>query len=236
MSDAPAQGQPSSEAVKKAREIANEVPHDCIGFSCPLENLIALALQSLMDEAGRLREEVEMLRSEAGYHDAKDVIEQLNSHLAAQSAEIARWKKALEGLTPQGSEFVNDPERCAAYVQDARTSERSLLKEKVKENARLKRALLASLPVKVQVLINEFFATMNNFDKPTEKDEEIKRLREVIRQLKLEDFYICTDCAGGGADGQDKCQKCGGRGVIYGPNLSDALAALTSGGKEEGQS
>ena len=31
-----------------------------------------------------------------------------------------RWKKAIEGLTPGGSEFVNDPEACAAHIR-ART-------------------------------------------------------------------------------------------------------------------
>ncbi len=31
---------------------------------------------------------------------------------------LDRYKRALEGLTPGGSEFANDPERCAAYVRD----------------------------------------------------------------------------------------------------------------------
>jgi len=35
-----------------------------------------------------------------------------------QQVEIARWKKAIEGLTPGGSELVNDPERCAAYLHE----------------------------------------------------------------------------------------------------------------------
>lgn len=32
-----------------------------------------------------------------------------------------RYKRALEGLTPGGSEFVNDPEYCAQYVRNQRT-------------------------------------------------------------------------------------------------------------------
>lgn len=32
-------------------------------------------------------------------------------------AEKLRWKKAIEGLTPSGSEFVDDPEYCAAYIR-----------------------------------------------------------------------------------------------------------------------
>jgi hypothetical protein len=33
---------------------------------------------------------------------------------------VWRWKRALEGLTPSGSEFVDDPEFCAKYVKDQR--------------------------------------------------------------------------------------------------------------------
>lgn len=32
-------------------------------------------------------------------------------------AVLERWKKAVEGLTPSGSEFVDDPENCAAYIR-----------------------------------------------------------------------------------------------------------------------
>jgi hypothetical protein len=31
---------------------------------------------------------------------------------------LKQYKRALEGLTPGGSEFANDPERCAAFVRD----------------------------------------------------------------------------------------------------------------------
>jgi len=33
-------------------------------------------------------------------------------------AELARWKAAIEGLTPQGSEYVDDPERCAEAIRE----------------------------------------------------------------------------------------------------------------------
>lgn len=42
--------------------------------------------------------------------------------IAARDAEIARWKKAVEGLTPGGSEFFNDPERCAKFIRDFQMS------------------------------------------------------------------------------------------------------------------
>jgi len=31
---------------------------------------------------------------------------------------VTAWKKAIEGLTPSGSEYVDDPERCAAYIRE----------------------------------------------------------------------------------------------------------------------
>lgn len=37
--------------------------------------------------------------------------------LAASQALALRWKKAVEGLTPGGSEYVNDPERCAEAIR-----------------------------------------------------------------------------------------------------------------------
>lgn len=32
-------------------------------------------------------------------------------------SELAAWKKAVVGLTPSGSEFVDDPKRCAEYIR-----------------------------------------------------------------------------------------------------------------------
>ena len=44
----------------------------------------------------------------------------LISIVEEQDAEIKRWKAAIEGLTPNGSEYVDDPEACAAAIR-ART-------------------------------------------------------------------------------------------------------------------
>jgi hypothetical protein len=41
---------------------------------------------------------------------------------------LLRYKKSLEGLTPGGSEYVNDPERCAAFVRSSMTSLQSVIK------------------------------------------------------------------------------------------------------------
>ena len=45
---------------------------------------------------------------------------------------------ALESLTPGGSEFHNDPERCFAYIQDIKSG----YVEANKEIVRLRRALI----------------------------------------------------------------------------------------------
>ena len=49
----------------------------------------------------------------------------LRAQLAASQQEtrdalavVASWKRAVEGLTPGGSEFANDPERCAQFIKD----------------------------------------------------------------------------------------------------------------------
>jgi hypothetical protein len=45
--------------------------------------------------------------------------------------QLDRCRLALESLTPQGSEFVNDPERCVEYVRAARTLQhQQILKQK----------------------------------------------------------------------------------------------------------
>lgn len=40
---------------------------------------------------------------------------------------LSRYIKALENLTPSGSEFVLDPERCNKYVRNAREIDRKLI-------------------------------------------------------------------------------------------------------------
>jgi len=47
-----------------------------------------------------------------------------------------RYKKALEGLTPGGSEFVNDPERCAEFVRER---SRGLIRAMAEQKRRLAR-------------------------------------------------------------------------------------------------
>lgn len=46
---------------------------------------------------------------------------------------LTRYKRALEGLTPGGSEFVDDPERCAAVVRSSSEGIMSVLTKRVKQ-------------------------------------------------------------------------------------------------------
>lgn len=46
-----------------------------------------------------------------------DTVMDLYRELAESQSMTLRWKKAVEGLTPSGSEFVDDPERCAAHIR-----------------------------------------------------------------------------------------------------------------------
>lgn len=50
----------------------------------------------------------------------------------ALKQRVVRWQRAIEGLTPGGSEFADDPERCAAFVR------RNSYMEMFKQNKDLK--------------------------------------------------------------------------------------------------
>lgn len=48
---------------------------------------------------------------------AIDKCEEMRIELERVKAERDAWKRAVEGLTPSGSEFVDDPAACAAYIR-----------------------------------------------------------------------------------------------------------------------
>jgi hypothetical protein len=61
--------------------------------------------------------------------DARAIIER-------QAAEIRKLDLALQSLTPGGSEYVNNPERCVAYVREARESQhKAIVKFKSERDA-----------------------------------------------------------------------------------------------------
>jgi hypothetical protein len=63
------------------------------------------------------------------------------AELAALQSENARWKHAVEGLTPGGSEFVDDPEACAKFIKERTKYPRQIIDLRLERDA-LKRALL----------------------------------------------------------------------------------------------
>lgn len=54
--------------------------------------------------------------------------DELRAAIPVVEAELLRWKKAVEGLTPGGSEFVDNPEACAAYIQNNLNTPRRIMK------------------------------------------------------------------------------------------------------------
>jgi hypothetical protein len=74
------------------------------------------------------------------------MIERAEAAAAIRSllAEIERRDRALQSLTPGGSEYVNDPERCVSFVRERHESQFALLKkfklERDEQSARAEKA------------------------------------------------------------------------------------------------
>ena len=66
----------------------------------------------------------------------------MGDEIAELKAMNRRWKAAVEGLTPHGSEFVNDPEACAAAIRARCDWPRQIIEAR-EEIARLRDALTA---------------------------------------------------------------------------------------------
>lgn len=65
--------------------------------------------------------------------DARMVTKALNNH--------REWALALQSLTPGGSEYVDEPQRCATHVRDTMDSRWDIIKQCVIEKRKLKTAL-----------------------------------------------------------------------------------------------
>lgn len=66
-----------------------------------------------------------------------EALDEALSKVEKLEEELKKYRLALEGLTPGGSEFHKDPERCVAYVRDRFDSGHQAKKDCV----RLRRAL-----------------------------------------------------------------------------------------------
>lgn len=71
-------------------------------------------------------------------HAAEVTADAFRPLLARLEREKERWRRAIEGLTPSGSEFYNDPEYCAEYIRK-RTQYPKMIIELREQVARLER-------------------------------------------------------------------------------------------------
>ena len=62
------------------------------------------------------------------------VIEEQHATITAQAKQLASWSLALQSLTPGGSEYVDDPERCVRFVRETRESQHAMIAKTVLEN------------------------------------------------------------------------------------------------------
>jgi hypothetical protein len=75
--------------------------------------------------------ELERIRENAfanhyGYY-APDDVKRLLSHIEALGAERDKAMRALESLTPGGSEYVNDVERCVETIKATRATQHQVI-------------------------------------------------------------------------------------------------------------
>jgi hypothetical protein len=61
------------------------------------------------------RKELEAIRQA---HGGTFAVDHLLAVIEDQDAMLKRWKYAVEGLTPNGSEYVDDPEACATAIRE----------------------------------------------------------------------------------------------------------------------
>lgn len=92
---------------------------------------------------------------------------------------LAPWKKAIEGLTPSGSEFVNDPAACAAYIRK-RTNYPPII-IKLRERVAELEQQVAEVPAKARLeeakRWNEYGGNIDGWDE--------KRIAQLEREAKV---------------------------------------------------
>lgn len=89
---------------------------------------------------------------------------------AEHRAELLRWKKAVLYLTPGGSEYVDDPERCAEAIQHRVTvpqmvialrTELEAAKKQIAEHRAETAAMLGKLSQEAHDAAHKFYASAN---------------------------------------------------------------------------
>jgi chromosome segregation ATPase len=112
----------------------------------PVDTLVDSSVQEpVIRTANRLKAENERLREQLRASTELTAIREAQLHgelsLAARDkAKIEELQSLLESLTPGGSEFSGDPERCAAWVRQRLASAGQLAAERNRLRADLARA------------------------------------------------------------------------------------------------
>ena len=73
------------------------------------------------------------------FHQGAQICD-LRKGLTEAVEEIWRWKRAIEPLTPGGSEYVNDPANCAEFIRKMRITPKMMLDLR-RENEQLRTAI-----------------------------------------------------------------------------------------------
>lgn len=117
--------------------------------------------------------------------------------------ERDKWRIALESLTPNGSEFVNDLPRCLDYIQRQRNREHTAVLNAVKEQRRLLSentqllADLESLRVDAKLYRDAAEGMVAAFDtRPEGEPEDITHVtRECAMSVAKKDLgWACAEC------------------------------------------
>ena len=112
---------------------------------------------------------------------AHKVIRQLDQdeeHIARTIYEVTKlpqWKAALEGLTPSGSEFVDDPERCRQFVKDRLDNGHTMLMDSLRRCKAIEEALA---PIIARLEPENPYSTSTQF--PMIQASEIDALRKAL--------------------------------------------------------
>ena len=125
-----------------------------------------------------LREIEEWWRGRPVVHELKQPIfgywEDITDWLIVRVKEL---DLALQSLTPGGSEFVNDPERCVAYCREIRNSQ---LRQIIKLSHRVK-----ELEEQLQTSRDAHADTMNGMGKKVLEWEEATKKHKSVRRIRF---------------------------------------------------
>lgn len=96
---------------------------------------------------------------------------------AAALADARKARRALEALTPWGSEFHNDPERCAAFVRDRLGNLQESVKRTIQQRNDARKVIEECVGA-----MSEAAVEISNWDDP--QNVVVQRLRTALARAK----------------------------------------------------